>query len=83
MPYRELANMKPNEGKIDRYIRMGIGILSVILAIILYFTLNSPTNLTLLIILLLIVGAIAIVTSITGFCGRYAVLGISTIKKEE
>ena len=74
--------MKPNEGKIDRYIRMGIGIVSVILAIILYFTLNSPINLTLLIILL-IIGGISIVTSITGFCGLYAVFGISTIKKEK
>lgn len=69
-----------NEGKTDRIIRVALGMISIVLAIILYFTLNAPLDLTLLIILL-IIGSVSLITGITGFCGLYKLFGISTVKE--
>jgi len=73
--------MQVNEGKTDRIIRVALGIILTVLAIVFYFVFSSPINLILLIILL-IVGLISLITGITGFCGLYAVFKISTVKQK-
>ncbi|MHA1873092.1 MAG: YgaP-like transmembrane domain [Candidatus Heimdallarchaeaceae archaeon] len=60
-------------------IRVALGIILTVLAIVFYFVFSSPINLILLIILL-IVGLISLITAITGFWGLYAVFKISTVK---
>jgi hypothetical protein len=64
--------MKANEGKLDRIIRaaVGIGMLAV------SFVSAAPLKWV-----LLALGAIALITAATGFCGLYKLLGISTIKR--
>ena len=73
--------MIKNESKLDRVIRVFVGLISVLVGIILYFTLGSPLNLILLIVLL-VVGVIALITAATGFCAIYALFKISTKKSE-
>lgn len=73
--------MKKNESKLDRIIRVFVGIISVAVGIILFFTLGSPLNLILLIVLA-VIGGIALFTAATGFCVLYALFKISTNKSE-
>ena len=65
--------MKPNEGSIDRIIRV---ILGIVLIIIGWPVLGNNA----LGVILDIIGVILLITAITGFCGIYRLLGISTIK---
>ena len=65
--------MKPNEGSIDRIIRV---ILGIVLIVIGWAVLGNNT----LGVILDIIGVILLITAITGFCGIYRLLGISTIK---
>ncbi len=63
--------MKPNEGKIDRIIRVvaGAGLVAG------GFFVSQPLS-----ILLWAAGAVFVLTGAVGFCGLYAVLGINTCK---
>jgi uncharacterized membrane protein HdeD (DUF308 family) len=67
--------LKHNEGSTDRIIRVVIGIVAL-LAGLFWLTGAAQT-------VAYVVGAIALITGIIGFCGLYALLGISTcpIKK--
>lgn len=67
---------KPNEGTVDRIIRALIGI-ALIVAALMFLS-------TTLKIIAIVVGAVLVITAITGFCGLYVLLGINTcpIKKE-
>ena len=65
--------MKPNEGSTDRIIRV---ILGIVLIVIGWAVLGNNT----LGVILDIIGVILLITAITGFCGIYRLLGISTIK---
>jgi len=66
--------MAKNVGQIDRFIRFIIG---VVLAV-LFFTdrVNGALG-----VILLIVAAIMVVTSLAGSCPAYSIFGISTCKK--
>ena len=72
--------MKKNESKLDRIIRVIVGLILVVVGIMLYFTLGNPLNLILLIVLV-ILGAVALFTAATGFCAIYALFKISTNKE--
>ncbi len=61
-----------NEGSLDRIIRISIGILALIGG----FVFLSGVAQT----VAYVVGVIALVTGIIGFCGLYAILGISTCR---
>lgn len=63
-----------NESTIDRLVRLLIGGLFIVIA---YFWLNGILQ-----TILYILGIVSLVTSITGFCGLYKILGISTLSKE-
>jgi hypothetical protein len=65
--------MQKNEGQTDRIIRAIVGVVVLILA---YTTLSGALQ-----IVAYVVGVISIVTSITGFCLLYKLLGIDTSKK--
>jgi len=65
---------KKNESASDRIIRAIIGI--VLLVIGIYEV--GPSEV--LGVILIIVGAIILITGITGFCALYSLLGISTCK---
>jgi membrane-bound ClpP family serine protease len=65
---------KKNESAADRIIRAIIGI--VLLVIGIYEV--GPSEV--LGVILIIVGAIILITGITGFCALYSLLGISTCK---
>lgn len=67
--------MKANMGSSDRIIRI---VLAVLIGI-LYFT-NVITGL--IATILLIVGAIFLLTSVVSFCPLYFPFGLSTIKKK-
>ena len=64
--------MKQNESTADRVIRVIIGIVAFAAGRF-AFTGTIST-------VLYVIGAIALVTGIIGFCGLYAILGISTKK---
>jgi hypothetical protein len=61
--------MKQNVGSVDRYLRISIGIVLIILGVM--------TRMW----WLYIIAAIAILTGIFGYCGIYQVFGASTAKK--
>lgn len=63
--------METNEGTVDRLFRMVIGI--VLLGV--WAGMNVPYR-----TVLLIIGLIALVTGLTGFCAIYKLLGVSTCK---
>lgn len=65
--------MKQNMGNIDKVIRL---IIAVILAS-LYFTGVATGTLG---IALIVVAGVLLITTITGFCGLYTILGINTCK---
>jgi hypothetical protein len=73
--------MKKNESKLDRIIRLVLGLIFVGVGIALYFVLGTPLNLILMIIFVVFV-AIALFTAATGFCVLYTLFGISTLKEE-
>ncbi len=66
--------MKPNEGKVDRVIRIVLGLA---LAAAGFFAAGTAQ------IVLWVLAAISLITGAIGFCGLYALLGINTceIKK--
>jgi hypothetical protein len=63
--------MKTNESTIDRAIRVVIGISLVLLAALKVITGTVA-------VIALVAGGIFTITGIIGFCGIYALLGIST-----
>ena len=65
---------KPNEGKIDRTIRV---ILGVVLSGLALLSLTGVAQ-----IIAGIAGVIALVTGAIGFCGLYKIFGISTLEKK-
>lgn len=67
--------MKQNVGTADKYIRV---LLAIVIAILYFTDVISGT----LAIILAIIGVALIITSLLSFCPAYAVLTISTVKKE-
>lgn len=67
--------MKPNEGIVDRIIRLILGVIFLILG---FFVVGTGV----LGVILDIIGVILVVTALTGFCVLYTFFGIST-KKEK
>lgn len=65
---------KPNEGKIDRVIRITLGVILLGLAL---FILTGVAQIG-----AGVAGVIALVTGAIGFCGLYKILGISTLEKK-
>ncbi|MHB1662181.1 MAG: YgaP family membrane protein [bacterium] len=63
---------KKNEGATDRIIRAILGIIILVIGI------YQVKSLLVLGIILIVVGAVLIITAITGFCLLYTLLGIST-----
>lgn len=63
---------KTNEGNIDRIVRGVVGI-----ALIAFFFINMGTTLAWI---ALVVGAVALFTAVTGWCGVYTLFGINTCK---
>jgi len=69
----ENKNMfKSNESKLDQQIRIGIGVLSLILGL---FVFTGTLQ-----IVAIVVALVATVTGLTGFCALYKLFGISTKK---
>jgi hypothetical protein len=68
--------MKPNMGSVDKTIR----IVAAVVIAILYFT-NLISGLTAIVLILL--AAVFVLTSIMSFCPLYSPFGISTLKKTE
>ena len=66
--------MKPNEGSIDRAVRIVVGIILFGLGV---FFLTGIIQ-----VIVGIVGLVLFVTGVLGFCALYKVLGISTIDKK-
>ena len=62
-----------NEGTTDRIIRAIVGLILLFIA---YYGLTGVLS-----IIAYVLGAVAIITAIIGFCGCYKLLNISTIKK--
>lgn len=67
--------MKKNVGKADATIREILGIILIGLGI---YSRNS----ILLMVVLVVLGLIAIITGLVGFCSLYTLLGISTVEKK-
>ena len=67
--------MKKNMGTVDKVIRILIAVVFVVL----YFTNVASGTLG---IILLILAAVFVVTSLLGFCPLYALIGLSSSKKE-
>ena len=65
----QTRGMKVNESSTDRYLRIALGLVLFGLAIMVGHTLG---------IVLGVVGVVALVTGVVGFCPLYKVLGIST-----
>jgi len=66
---------KANEGSMDRWIRAIIGVVILTVA---YYSLSGKIQ-----IISYVIGAILVFTAITGFCGLYKLLGISTIENKD
>lgn len=66
--------MKANEGSVDRYLRMALGL--VLFALALMFP-----HLGFLTVLFWVLGGLMVVTSVTGFCLLYQLLGMNTCKR--
>lgn len=64
--------IKQNESSTDRIIRVIIGIAAISAGL---FWLTGTTQ-----IVAYVIGAVALITGVIGFCGLYAILGISTKK---
>jgi hypothetical protein len=68
--------MKNNMGAIDKTIRI---VIAAVIFVLYYFTDLIPGTLG---NILIVVGAILILTSIISFCPLYRLIGISTCKKD-
>lgn len=66
-----------NEGPVDRTIRIVLGVLLLLVGLWLLNGLGGAAGG----IIVAVIGAILLITGITGFCGLYRLLGISTLKK--
>jgi hypothetical protein len=64
--------MKQNEGSIDRIIRVIIGVIALLVGM---FMLTGVAQ-----VIVLVISTIALITGAVGFCGLYAIFGISTCK---
>ncbi len=64
---------KANESKLDRIIRVVVGL--VLLAVALMYTTGVLRT------VLLVIAVIALVTAATGFCALYRLFGFSTLKQ--
>jgi uncharacterized membrane protein HdeD (DUF308 family) len=72
--FKRGAAMKKNESSVDRVIRLVLGIILVAFGIYEVSSAMVPG------VILIIIGAILLITGITGFCALYALMGISTCK---
>lgn len=68
--------MRTNEGTTDRVLRAVAGVVALVIALM--AGLGSVGG-----ILMLVVGAILVVTAATGFCPLYRVFGVSTCPVEK
>jgi uncharacterized membrane protein YcaP (DUF421 family) len=68
--------MKPNMGTIDKIIRIALAALAAVL----YFTDVVPGTPG---IILLVIAATLVLTSLISFCPLYPILGLNTRKKKE
>ncbi len=66
--------MKPNEGTIDRGLRVVLGIIALVAA---FMWLGASSG-TILGILAAVVGAVLLITGVVGFCPAYAIVGLKT-----
>jgi uncharacterized membrane protein HdeD (DUF308 family) len=64
--------LKQNEGTLDRGVRVVVGSLALVAG---FFWLTGVAQ-----IAAYVVGIVALVTGIVGFCGLYALIGVSTCK---
>ncbi len=66
--------MKPNEGTVDRIIRLAIGL------VLIWAGLWPLNGLQAVVggIVVAVIGLILVITGITGYCALYSLLGIST-----
>lgn len=69
-------NMKPNMGNADRIIR-------VLIAAVLAYLYFSGTVTGTLGLILVIVGAVFVLTSLVGFCPLYTLVGLNTCPKKK
>jgi len=67
--------MKANIGKTDKLIRLIVGLILIILALLISMS-------AVLKILLIIVGAVSLLTALFGYCLAYQLFGINTCKHE-
>lgn len=65
---------QPNEGKSDRIIRAVVGVAALFFG---FYYLTGVLQ-----IVAYVVGAVMLVTALTGFCGLYSLLHITTTKKK-
>lgn len=68
--------MKCNVGKTEKLIRLGIAALSIPMFV--FSLVSSPAN-----IILGVIGGIALLTGLIGFCPLWTVLGVNTCKAEK
>jgi hypothetical protein len=61
--------LKNNVGKLDKIIRVGLGLISILLGFLLHWSFY-------------LLGAALIITAFTGFCGIYALFGMSTCPRK-
>ena len=66
--------LKPNEGSVDRVVRIVLGIILLSLT---FLNLTGTAQ-----IIAGVAGGISLITGLVGFCGLYKILGISTIGKK-
>jgi hypothetical protein len=67
--------LKQNEGSFDRIVRIVIG--AVLLLVGMYLLTGVGQT------IILIISAVSLITGVVGFCGLYAILGISTNKSKK
>ncbi|MEM5947345.1 DUF2892 domain-containing protein [Spirochaetia bacterium 38H-sp] len=67
--------MEKNVGKVDRIIRVILGIVLIVLGLVLQLSGQGFWWLAL-------IGAVLLITGLVSFCGLYKIFGISTCKKE-
>ena len=63
----------PNEGNVDTIIRIIVGLVLILISV--FATLNPTVK-----VIFIIIGVVALITGLTGFCLVYKLLGISTRK---
>ncbi len=68
--------MKKNVGSIDRYVRFALAVVAVIVGIFV-----GPTSLVA--IALYVLAVALVVTGFVGFCGIYALFGLSTCPRQK